>query len=66
MGGGGPKGPSKGGSAGQASNADLQDDEDLMARKLNRRVVFDKWKSKRRPNRMIDYINSPKPIVKSH
>jgi hypothetical protein len=54
----------KGGSAG-ATNADLQDDEDLMARRLN----FDNWKSKRKKSKlvesqMISYDKSPNPPIK--
>ena len=49
---------SKGGSTGQASNAALQDDEDIMAR---RRALFGKWKQKKIPNQMIGYVNSPTP-----
>lgn len=55
----GGKGSAKGGSSGHASNADLQDDEDVMAR---RRLTFGKWKSNRHPkNMVINYVNSPTP-----
>ena len=50
----------KGGSSGGASNAALHDDEDLMSRRLN----FNRWKKKKQPNRMIDYVNSPRPPIK--
>jgi len=64
---GGGKGSSKGGSSGHASNAALQDDEDIMAR---RKVLFGKWKASRKdkrpthPNHMIDYAQSPEPPKK--
>jgi len=51
-------GQPKGG--GGATNAALHDDEDLMSRRLN----FNRWKKKKQPNRMIDYVNSPRPPIK--
>lgn len=60
---GGAKGSGKGGSAG-ASNADLQDDEDLMARKAMLRHNFDRWKKKRKPpSALIAYEKSPNPPI---
>jgi len=64
MAGTGGKGAAKGGSTGKASNAALQDDEDLMAR---RRALFNKWKGTQKakksvhPAHLIDYVNSPAP-----
>jgi hypothetical protein len=61
-------GASKGGKAGggQASNADLQDDEDVMNQ--YRRKIFGDWKATRRPKRQIGplivYEKSPPPPPK--
>jgi hypothetical protein len=56
---GGAKGSARGG--GNASNAALHDDEDKLSR---RKVLFSKWKAKKRPNQMIDYSNSPSAKTK--
>lgn len=54
----------KGGTSGQASNADLQDDEDVMNR-LYRKKIFGDWKELRTPKRqhgpLIVYDKSPDP-----
>jgi hypothetical protein len=55
---------SRSGNSNKASNAALDDDEDLMNR---RRVNFEKWKGARKkkreshPSHLIDYVNSPSP-----
>lgn len=62
MPGSGGKGGKSGG--GQASNADLQDDEDVMNR-LYRKKVFGDWAKTRTPKRqhgpLIVYDKSPDP-----
>ena len=50
-------GGGKGGGKGHASNAALDDNEDVT----RRRVAFGKWKAKKRPHQMIDYAKSPPP-----
>lgn len=63
----GSGGKGKGGSTGQASNADLQDDEDVMDR-LYRKKIFGDWKKTRRPRDqhgpLIVYDKSPAPPKK--
>ena len=57
---GGAKSGGKGGSS-HASNAALDDNEDLLPR---RRAQFDKWKRKKTTNQMISYDKSPSPPIK--
>jgi hypothetical protein len=61
------KGGGKGGSSGQASNADLQDDEDVMNR-MWRGKHFRDWAKMRRgtarPGMPINYDKSPMPPKK--
>ena len=58
------------GSSGKASNAALQDDEDVMNRMARRGRVFREWASKRKKGKLhgsasaFDYPNSPKPMMK--
>jgi hypothetical protein len=60
---GGGKNTGRPGGSGHASNAALQDDEDLMARrgKRFRTWAAEKRKSKSRRSSLIDYVNSPSP-----
>jgi len=56
------------GSSGKASNAALQDDEDVMNRMARRGKVFREWVSKHRKPKgkqsssPFSYPNSPKPM----
>lgn len=56
--------PASGGKGGKATNADLQDDEDVMYR----RKIFGDWKATKKEKRqigpMIIYSKSPAPPKK--